>query len=232
MNSAIKTFMSLVVVLSFASSTAAARQWKDGTGNFSIEAEFVDLVEGNVRLKKTDGEIITLPLKKLGRQEISFIRKHVATLEKVKRTIEEHGSDPAWLFSALLDGGYSADIGKLPPIDNPIARQIVSKVMNELRNGKLKPNAKAIPKLLAVVKANNLSGSLTIFPETTVQFEQLRDHVQEVRTPAKDFFDEKNGQIVQAESANSVPLKWYRSDWLELGVANDEIRVVRISSKN
>lgn len=44
---------------------AQARQWTDVTGKFSVEAQFVELKDGQVRLRKTDGQEITVPLKKL-----------------------------------------------------------------------------------------------------------------------------------------------------------------------
>jgi hypothetical protein len=45
--------------------TVNARIWKDATGKFEIDAEFISLVGDNVELKSTDGRILKLPLAKL-----------------------------------------------------------------------------------------------------------------------------------------------------------------------
>ncbi|WP_425616295.1 SHD1 domain-containing protein [Anatilimnocola sp. NA78] len=44
---------------------APKRVWKDASGMFSIEAEFLGLAEGKVSLRKVDGKVISLPLDKL-----------------------------------------------------------------------------------------------------------------------------------------------------------------------
>ena len=44
---------------------AQARKWTDVTGKFSVEAQFVELKDGQVRLRKTDGQEITVALEKL-----------------------------------------------------------------------------------------------------------------------------------------------------------------------
>jgi hypothetical protein len=44
---------------------AEARTWTDSSGRFTVEAEFVELADGNVVLKKQDGTTIKLPLDKL-----------------------------------------------------------------------------------------------------------------------------------------------------------------------
>lgn len=242
MDTTIQPAIRLLVVLAVLTPTAraTAREWKDSTGKFSVEAEFVDLVEETVRLKKTDGKVVALPLTRLQRRDIAFIRRHVATLEKVKRAVVEHGDDPTWLLSALLDGGYRAEVGKLPRIDNPIAKRVIARVMKELRNGKYKPNVKTLPKLVAAIRDNNLSESLTIFPDATVQRELVQNVVQKMpATTTMEFYEERRtagsnrrGKISTSESATASPLQWYKWDWLELGVADELVRVVRITGKS
>jgi hypothetical protein len=50
------------------------RTWTDSTGKFSLRAELVDAAEGIVRLKKADGEIISLPIEKLSDADQDFVR--------------------------------------------------------------------------------------------------------------------------------------------------------------
>ncbi len=57
---------------------AAGREWTDDTGQHRTEAEFVDLHEQTVRLKKPDGSIVRLPLNRLSRADQEHIRRLVA----------------------------------------------------------------------------------------------------------------------------------------------------------
>ncbi|MHB0956287.1 MAG: SHD1 domain-containing protein [Pirellulaceae bacterium] len=50
------------------------RTWKDATGSFSVEAEFVDFVDGKLRLKKTDGQVITVALEQLSAADQQYVR--------------------------------------------------------------------------------------------------------------------------------------------------------------
>jgi hypothetical protein len=54
----------------------SARKWADLSGKFSLEAEFVDLTDGKVRLKKEDGSIITVPIEKLSPADREYLDAH------------------------------------------------------------------------------------------------------------------------------------------------------------
>lgn len=54
------------------------RTWSDATGRFKIEASFVELVDGNVRLKRADGRMIApLPLDKLSEADKLYIKQRL-----------------------------------------------------------------------------------------------------------------------------------------------------------
>jgi uncharacterized protein (TIGR03067 family) len=53
--------------------TAAPRKWTDATGQFSIDADFVEVKNGEVHLKKTDGSVITVPVAKLSDADRSYV---------------------------------------------------------------------------------------------------------------------------------------------------------------
>jgi hypothetical protein len=50
-----------------------AREWKDNTGRFSVEAELVKVQEDSVLLKKADGVVIEVPLKRLGQADLGYL---------------------------------------------------------------------------------------------------------------------------------------------------------------
>ena len=56
---------------------APARTWTDSTGKHTIEAELIDVRDGKVRLKKENGNVITLPVDKLSEAD----RKYLDELE-------------------------------------------------------------------------------------------------------------------------------------------------------
>ena len=59
---------------------ASARTWTDSTGNHTVEAEFVDLKDGKVRLKKEDGKTITIPIERLSEADQEFVKSTAGSL--------------------------------------------------------------------------------------------------------------------------------------------------------
>lgn len=53
---------------------AGVRTWTDTTGKYKTEAEFVEIKDGQVTLKKSDGRILTLPLSRLCEDDQKLIR--------------------------------------------------------------------------------------------------------------------------------------------------------------
>ena len=58
-----------------APAAAKLRTWQDASGKFSVEAEFVTSMAGVVKLRKTDGTTISLPMEKLSDEDQQYIRK-------------------------------------------------------------------------------------------------------------------------------------------------------------
>ena len=56
-------------------SFAETRTWTDGSGNYQTEAEFVDFAEGMVRLKTTDGRVISIQLERLSVADQAYVRQ-------------------------------------------------------------------------------------------------------------------------------------------------------------
>ncbi|MEM8670824.1 MAG: SHD1 domain-containing protein [Planctomycetota bacterium] len=52
------------------------RTWSDSSGRFKIEASFVEMVDGKVRLKRADGKFLTpLPLEKLSKDDQEYVKQ-------------------------------------------------------------------------------------------------------------------------------------------------------------
>ncbi len=50
------------------------RTWTDSTGKFRVEAEFVELKDGKVQLRKQDGKVIDVPLERLSAADQEYIK--------------------------------------------------------------------------------------------------------------------------------------------------------------
>ncbi len=60
------------------------RTWIDRRGKYRVEAEFLELDNGNVRLRREDGKVISMPLERLSQADQEFVESHVAVcLESV-----------------------------------------------------------------------------------------------------------------------------------------------------
>jgi hypothetical protein len=76
-----RTLLLVVVVVSLLASSAMARQWTSRAGGFSVEAELVDVKDGNVILKKTDGSQVSVPLNKLSLGDVRYINDVLKSAE-------------------------------------------------------------------------------------------------------------------------------------------------------
>lgn len=54
---------------------AKMRKWTDATGSFSVNAKLVSDEDGNIKLEKEDGRVITLPLTKLSDEDQTYLEE-------------------------------------------------------------------------------------------------------------------------------------------------------------
>jgi len=67
----------LAPILSHAAepSTHSLRVWTDSTGKHTIQAEFVEFKDGKIRLKKQDGNEVTIPIEMLSDTDRESVRQ-------------------------------------------------------------------------------------------------------------------------------------------------------------
>ena len=63
-------------------SPSARRTWTDKSGQFRIEAEYIDFNGTQVTLKKSDGSTITVPLDRLSEADQKIVQTISQTIEK------------------------------------------------------------------------------------------------------------------------------------------------------
>jgi hypothetical protein len=81
------------LLLGLSAPMAIAREWKDSSGKFKVEATFVRIVGDRVELRKPDGKLIQVPTSKLCEDD----QKHLKSLVAQSKS----GSSDPWL--ATLD---------------------------------------------------------------------------------------------------------------------------------
>lgn len=71
-------FVGAVLLIS-AVSAGPTRKWTDASGQFSVDAEFVEVKSGEVHLRKPDGSVITVPVNKLSEADRLYLSNRVTS---------------------------------------------------------------------------------------------------------------------------------------------------------
>ncbi|ORX39089.1 hypothetical protein BD324DRAFT_587922 [Kockovaella imperatae] len=66
------------------------RVWSDKTGQFKVEAEYLGLYNGKIRLHKINGVIIDVPLDKMAQEDIQMIKRHEARKARAQEDPEDN----------------------------------------------------------------------------------------------------------------------------------------------
>ena len=69
----------------FDMSALQVRTWTDKTGGHKTEGRLLGVQDGVVRLKRTDGNTVTVPLEQLSLESRAFVREHTLSSGEVKR---------------------------------------------------------------------------------------------------------------------------------------------------
>lgn len=121
-----RTSILLIALLLLAASPASARKWTSSSGKFSVEAKLVEIKDGNVRLQRQDGKIITVPVSKLSKTD----RVHLSSLAQAKKKTRDAGAtedevvgdtkvvqaDIAKLWKATRSGDVDTVFALTPPL--------------------------------------------------------------------------------------------------------------------
>ena len=81
--------IALVITL-LCTTNGLAREWSDSSGKFKIVADLVDASANSVRLKKPEGQIVTVPLARLGQPDQDFVAKALALNSAASVVLKRH----------------------------------------------------------------------------------------------------------------------------------------------
>ncbi|MEE2935889.1 MAG: SHD1 domain-containing protein, partial [Planctomycetota bacterium] len=96
----------LLVGLLVTAAPVSARKWTSSDGKFSIEAELVEAKDGNVRLKRQDGKVITVPVSQLSKAD----RDYLSSIAKPEKKPEAAKPTPAEAIAAIKKLGGSVKV--------------------------------------------------------------------------------------------------------------------------
>lgn len=85
------------------------RTWTDASGKYRIRATLVEVVDETVKLKKSDGKTVTVPLEKLSEADRNWLEKHAPGAESAAAASDAEW--PCWL--GPNHDGKSPDTGLL-----------------------------------------------------------------------------------------------------------------------
>ena len=115
----IRKYLGATILLLAASRLAQAetRTWTDSSGKYRIEAEFVVVQEGKVRLKKPDGQVITVALGSLSQADCDYIDRLASAKAQPAKTQPDGDLVPGSNVALELSGGAKLE-GELTARDD------------------------------------------------------------------------------------------------------------------
>jgi hypothetical protein len=122
----VKRWISLAVVASTLVSAAWAREWTSRSGGFSVEAELVDVKDGNVILKKPGGSQITVPMNKLSLGDVRYIGE---VFKAAEAAVGNSKPEPA------ADDNVSLDARKREPLPAPLPAASIPELRYRWKQG-------------------------------------------------------------------------------------------------
>jgi hypothetical protein len=83
---------SIAILLACVALPAAdAREWKDSSGQYAVQAELVRVVDDRVELRRTDGTLIAVPVAKLSAADQQYLKSLQPDPEPVALTLVRNG---------------------------------------------------------------------------------------------------------------------------------------------
>ena len=99
-----------LVLLILSASHAETRTWTDSTGKHKVEGDFLEILEGQVKLQRTDGKKVSLPLSKLSKEDQAYLRE----LVKNRRNGQPEEASPFATEDRVGSGRSNANAARDP----------------------------------------------------------------------------------------------------------------------
>jgi hypothetical protein len=174
-------FLLALIVFIFACHLSEAREWKDSTGRFSVDAECVAIQDGSVELRKTDGKTVTVNIHRLSEADREYLRTASVGGDK------SQGKKKAKQSTDVSRKSTSVNVRKAPAkITNrtsPSGRSRANSFGPRYDRGKTKQASNALP------REHYLTGRAVVNLRTTLVLEDPLEYV-EIRGVLKEITED------------------------------------------
>jgi hypothetical protein len=250
-----RTVIAAVLVVAVCTSSALARTWTDATGKHTLEAEFVELKDGNVQLRKPDGKVVTLPIEKLSQADQAFAKAHAAPAKRTdtanaeKQTAQGGADDSvargatdasSSLLAYYLKAATISVVQPIPPISVGNGRGLNMKRAE--RVAQAVPSEKEVQTKWAgdatkaarvcVKRLQQLSPQLRYLGFTFARGVPLGDVEAKYGAPDREADVQYEPEIKGMGTADKLHLKWKWWGWIGLGVDDQMmVQAIRVECK-
>jgi len=167
---------------------AYASTWRDITGKYSVEAEFVTMAENIVRLRRADGKVIDVPLAKLSRadqQRAIALAKSSTQTASLQPTDQPSTSDLLRALKMKATANWNEEMIEIGPDGKqlPPALQLVIDLSG-------KPAAEAAAFGFVRITKAEASGEPLKRKKPFVESDGISDRYQKVNRDEDDFFSD------------------------------------------
>ncbi|MEO9591333.1 MULTISPECIES: SHD1 domain-containing protein [Rhodopirellula] len=146
-----KTYLLWLTMVVASATNAAAKDWSDSTGHYSITGEMIAFSDSTVVLKKANSDLVAVPLEKLSKQDQEYVDTEASKLG------QSTGSTQVWtLKSGLKMPGRIVGFDKHPVV---IQRRLGRVYVNNRRFDKMPGVYRAIiPKIVEHFTGEEIAG--------------------------------------------------------------------------
>ena len=205
----------ILAVLQFGSATFAqqgTRTWTDNSGSFSVEAELVGINQTHATLKKPNGSMIQVPLNRLSKFDVDYIRKLQSSQRDTNNSLTKRS----------VDNSETHPSGTLSPA-NSRADEIRTKQQRKQSFGSESAAKTGTPTLLAkssekrelsesrfLMHPNDPSSGLG--KSNSAISEREIDLLPQPYRAAAQMIEESNGRTVIREGLTKLESNWPRQE--------------------
>jgi hypothetical protein len=91
-----RILIALVLSNLFTSNVHAEREWTSLDGKFKVKAELVDYSEDDIRLRNDEGKVIRVPLAKLKKKDVEFVRNNKLAMYRYGDVLQVQNAKAGW----------------------------------------------------------------------------------------------------------------------------------------
>jgi hypothetical protein len=179
---------------------AWARTWNDSTGQFSVEADLVKVAEGAVHLRKSNGQMLVVPLERLSAADRKYVASKAASGDP-----DAQPADPTPIAKTAAKPERPGKPGAAPKTGPHAARRANPRpVTEEVLDCRVSYQFDQTPLPDAVEKLTAQAGCQAFFDDRAMQHRGLRVNIPVTAQGKKECLAEALGKILDPHRLAAV----------------------------